>query len=196
MCTFAARCMISAADTLFEKQSLMNHFRFKRNLVMRGEHAFYHTLCLLVPELSMSERVLDESVLTAQLGKRKSLHDPRPDYFHYFGGSNIGLALHGEYDESPNHEDCDDRLKVIADAAGCGIDSTYIFRVMAWHDTKRSLCVRRVYRENAYFMITEEGIRVAKVTAQIIKERLTWISKGLNPNDSVGRRRKVYINYV
>jgi hypothetical protein len=130
MCTFAMRCMVNSERNKSEKKRLMKLFGFKKDFVMRGEHVFYHALCLLVPELQLSQRVLDESILKKQQGKQKSMEDSRPDYYHYFGhDKHGGFCLHGEYDETPDHEDCDDRLSVIAAAANVPLAKTFVFRV-------------------------------------------------------------------
>jgi len=172
---------------------LMRYFGFKKDLVMRGEQAFYHALCLAVPELRLSERILDQSVLSKCLGKRKSMSDPRPDYFHFFSDFITSLGLHGEYDETADHEDSDERLKVIAEASGCGQENVYVFRVMAHHNTLRALCTRyTVGKHHTYYKLTEEGKRVVLETALIVRERLTWIGQGLAPNKE--RPWKVYIN--
>jgi hypothetical protein len=195
MCRHAVRCYIATfADKPERVASLLRHFGLKKDLVLRGEHAFYHALCLAVPELRISERVLDESILAKCLGKRKRIHDPRPDYFHYFSDGSLHLGLHGEYDETPGHEDNEDRLTAIADASGCGAPNVYVFRVMAHHDTARAVCKRFVVnRHHTYYKLTEEGTRVVEETAEIVRQRIAWIRAGLAPNED--RPRKVYINF-
>jgi hypothetical protein len=195
MCTFAMRFMVSAAQTKAEKTVLLRRFGFKRDLVLRGEHAFYHKLVLLVPELALSERVLDESVLSKCAGKAKSFSDPRPDYLHYFADGDVQLALAGEYDERPGHEDDDDRLGVIADMCGCGAENMYVFRVLGRHDSDRAVCVRKIRQQNAYYKVTQEGMSVVRKTAAVVRERLEWIAQGLAPDDNAGRPRKVYVNF-
>jgi len=195
MCRHAVRCYIASfADNPERVASLLRHFGLKKDLVLRGEHAFYHALCLAVPELRFSERVLDESILSKCLGKRKRIHDPRPDYFHYFSDGSLELGLHGEYDEKPDHEDNEERLAAVADASGCGTPNVYVFRVMAHHDTPRAVCKRFLLnRHYTYYKLTEEGTRVVEETAEIVRERLAWIRAGLAPNED--RPRKVYINF-
>jgi hypothetical protein len=128
------------------------------------------------------------------LGKRKRIHDPRPDYFHYFADGSLQLGLHGEYDEKPDHEDNEERMDAVADASGCGVPNVYIFRVMAHHDTARAVCKRFVVnRHHTYYKLTEEGTRVVEETAEIVRQRIAWIRAGLAPNED--RPRKVYINF-
>jgi hypothetical protein len=196
MCTYAMRCMVNDTSNKAEKKRLMKLFGFKKDLVLRGEHAFYHALCLLVPELQLSERVLDESVLKKQQGKQKSNEDLRPDYYHYFGhNKQCGFTLHGEYDETPAHEDCDDREVIIASAANVPPSRTYIFRVQGHHYSSREVC-RRVSRgDHTYFILTDAGKTVVVETAKVVKERLKWISQGLAPDDASGRTQKVYVNF-
>lgn len=188
MCRFAIRVYIQQHPN--NANELMKHFGLKKHLVMRGEHAFYHELCKLVPELRLCERVLDQGISSQTIGKRKRMDEPRPDYFHYFGDALTSLGLHGEYDESKDHEDNDDRLEAVSASANC---KSYVFRVCGWHGTDRAVCRRRVRGDYAYYQITDEGKRVVQETADIVRERLTWIGKGLPPNKD--RSAKVYVNF-
>jgi hypothetical protein len=190
MCTFAMRNCVAEAMRAGDADlatSLKKTFGFKKDLVLRAEHAFYHRLNQLVPELRASERVLDESVLRLA-GKRKRAQDERPDYFHCFGT----FALHGEFDETPEHEDCDERLARIAVQAGCG-GRTYVFRVRGYIGTSRAVAVRRTTGCHVYYSLTEEGERVVRETAEVVRERLVWIDQGLVPDGS-RRPAKTYIN--
>jgi hypothetical protein len=193
MCAFSAHYLINSADSKPEKDELMKHFKFKRNLVMRGEHAFYHTLCLMVPELSTSERILDGSLalLAHNLGKRKTLNDQRPDYYHSFISNGQTFSLHGEYDETDGHEDDDDRLGLLAEM-GNSVGRTYVFRVQARHYTDAAVCKRRQHKDNTYYTLTEHGKMVAQQAAEIIRQRLAWIAQGLAPSGTE-RPWKVYI---
>jgi len=85
-------------------------------MVLRAEHVFYYELVKMVPRLALFRRVLDETVLAKLLGKIQSVKDPRPDYFHLNEESN--MALHGEFDETDDHEEDEERLRVIAHHAG------------------------------------------------------------------------------
>jgi hypothetical protein len=198
MCTQAMRhavILASENDSVLQER-LMQHFGFKRSLVNRGELVFYHRLNILIPELRHSERFLDESIISKSLGKRKSIHDLRPDYFHIFDIGNEKLALHGEYDERPCHENDDDRLNTIAEISGCGVNNTYVFRIMANHDTDKAVCKRFVVNKNhVYFKLSNYGEMIAQQTAKIIKQRIEWITNGLPPNDAENRKRKVLINF-
>ena len=195
MCTFAMRVMVDTEEDSAKKLKLQVHFGFKRLLAMRGEHAFYHALCMLVPDLKLSERVLDDSVMVSQ-GKPKSNTDLRPDFFHYFGNStNDGFTIHAEYDEIRGHEDDDERLKEIAVAAGVDFDKTYVIRVSGKHYTKDAVCTKMTFGYHSYYKLTDAGHKVVKETAAVVKERLRWISLGLGPDDSQNRKRKVYINF-
>jgi hypothetical protein len=183
MCTFAMRQMVASCEHKEEQKKLMVQFGFKKLLVMRGEHAFYHALNLLVPELRDSERFLDSSLLSNGLGKRKSRNDKRPDYYHYFssGQETIAFALHGEYDETPDHEDDDDRLATFAEIANC-MGRTYIFRVQAHHHTEQALCIAKTTKGHTYWSLTPTGVAKAVQVAEMIRMRLEWIKQGLAPN--------------
>jgi hypothetical protein len=183
MCTFAMRQMVSNCDNHEEQKRLMLQFGFKKLLVMRGEHAFYHALNLLVPELRESERFLDSSLLSNGLGKRKNRNDKRPDYYHYFsdGQEKTAFALHGEYDETPNHEDDDDRVAAFAEISKC-IGRTYMFRVQAHHYTEQALCIPKTNKEHTYWTLTPAGVEKALQVAEVIQERLTWIKQRLEPS--------------
>ena len=146
----------------------MKRFKFTKDLVLRGEHAYYHALCLLVPELRNTERVLDASLLSNGLGKRKSIHDLRPDYYHYFDSGTVKMSIHGEYDETDEHEDSDDRVRTIAEVAGC-LGRTYLIRVKAHHYTKKTICVRRNNQGHVYWYLTEIGHQSVQKTALLIK---------------------------
>jgi hypothetical protein len=183
MCTFAMRQMVAGCENREEQKELMVQFGYKKMLVMRGEHAFYHALNLLVPELRDSERFLDSSLLSNGLGKRKNRNDKRPDYYHYFSDGQVtaAFALHGEYDETPDHEDDDDRLATFAEISKC-IGRTYVFRVQAHHYTDRSLCISKTNKGHTYWTLTKAGVAKSLQVAEIIRERMTWIKQGLAPN--------------
>jgi hypothetical protein len=173
MCTYAMRCMVNSERNQVEKMRLMKLFGFKKDLVLRGEHVFYHALCLFVPGLQLSERVLDESVLKKQQGKHKSNEDPRPDYYYYFGyDQHRGFALHGEYDETPDHEDSDDRLEVVAAAANVPLSKTYFFRVQGNHYSTNAVCRRVSNKDHTYYTLTDKGRSVVAETARVVLERL------------------------
>ena len=194
MCRHAIRCYIApfigTGDTY---QGLLKHFKLKKELTMRGEHAFYHALCLKVEDLRFSEAALDESVTAKLLGKRKSLQDYRPDYFHVFVDQEVSFGLHGEYDEDRDHEDSEERLVAIADASSCGRDNVYVFRVLGDHYGSQAVCKRITRKEHTYYTLTPHGERVVEETAAIVQERIAWIRQGLAPN--IDRPRKVYINF-
>jgi hypothetical protein len=133
-------------------------------------------------------------VISKILGKRKSLNDPRPDYFHVFVDQEIRLAIHGEYDEARDHEDSDERLDAIATASTCGRDNVYVFRVMGDHGGSQAVCKRvTVNKHHTYYKLTEHGHRIVEETVAVLNERIAWIKQGLVP--SAERERKVYINY-
>lgn len=194
MCTYGMRCYVNSASSTEEKAKRMQYFGFKRSLVQRAEHAFYHALSLAVPALRLSERVLDTSILAAMLGKRKSMSDRRPDYYHYFSGKkDEAFAILGEFDEKETHEDHDERLRVICDSTNAGFEHTYIFRVQGYMNTSsRPLCIRRTYKEHSYFELTKAGHVVVDKVAKALVQRIEWISQSLGPNDAQGRYQKMY----
>jgi hypothetical protein len=189
MCTFACRQMVGNCDDKEEQKQLMLRFGFKKLRVMRGEHAFYHALNLLVVDLRESERFLDASLFSNGLGKRKSRDDKRPDYYHYFADGEKAFVLHGEYDETPDHEDDDDRLAMFAEISSC-VGATYVFRVQAHHHTDRAICEMKTHEQHTYWRLTDAGRQKAKEVAVVIRERLEWIKQGLAPNAT--RPWKVY----
>ncbi len=146
---------------------LKRRFGFKRDLLLRAENVFYYELVKLVPELASLRRVLDESVLSKLVGKSKSLEDPRPDYFHLNEDTNIGL--HGEFDETDDHEEDAGRLRVIAHHAGCGDERVYYFRVKARLGTPEAVCERVVRRDVAYYRLTERGRAVLAEVAGFVR---------------------------
>ena len=138
---------------------------------------FYHNLVLLVPELTKFRRVLDRSILEALIGKRKSVEDLRPDYFHYCDATR--LAIHGEFDENPNHEQDLRRLKEIAHCAGIGVDRVFYFRIQAHLDTPhRALCKREVRRGMGFFVLTDEGKRFLKEVAVYLQDCIKKMNRG------------------
>ena len=183
--------MVDSCEDKVHQKKLMLHFGFKKLLAMGGEHAFYHAVNLLVPDLRNSERILDASLHSNGLGKRKSREDKRPDYYHYFGDGDVAFVLHGEYDETADHEDNDDRLAEFAKTSDC-VGSTYVFRVQGHHGTANAVCVRKTHKEHSYWCLTEHGKDIAKQTAAVIAERMEWIKNGLRPNSE--RIWKVYLN--
>jgi hypothetical protein len=123
--------------------------------------------------------VLDETVLAKLLGKTKSVEDFRPDYFHLDEETN--LALHGEFDERDGHEENEERLRVIAHHAGCGVDRVYYFRVKGHLGTPRALCKRITRKDIVYYRMTQHGMRVLGEVAAFVRECLECMSEGLLP---------------
>ncbi|EWM27138.1 hypothetical protein Naga_100010g84 [Nannochloropsis gaditana] len=91
--------VISAAEQNSMKlvKTRKRHVDFRRELVLREEHVFYHELVKMVPKLASLRRMLDDSVLSKLVGKSRSLEDSLPDYYHLNEATNI--ALHGEFHE-------------------------------------------------------------------------------------------------
>jgi hypothetical protein len=174
---------LAAGDYQLADQ-LKRHFGFKRDLVLRAENVFYHELVKLVPELARLRRVLDETVLSKLLGKTKSLEDPRPDYFHLNETTNIGL--HGEFDETDNHEDAG-RLRVIAHHAGCGVARVYYFRVKGRLGTPEAVCNRIIKKDVACYRLTERGRDVLAEVAGYVRLCVSQMEAGVPPPASSGR---------
>jgi hypothetical protein len=149
----------------------------------------------LLQVISETTRALDMSLLKDQLGKRKSLSDPRPDYYHYIRNGRIPFALHIEYDEDNAHEDCDDRLDVIANSTDATVDRTYVIRVAGHHrEPMKAVCKRYIINKHyTYYKLTAAGGCVLEATVEAVQQRLHWINQGLAPCDSEGRPRKIYI---
>jgi hypothetical protein len=164
---------------------LEKYFGFGKVLLLRAEHAFYYELVKNVPELAefpAEDRALDETVRSALYGKTKTLKDYRPDYFHLNRLTMMGL--HGEFDERSKHDESEDRLRAIANQAGCGSSRTYYFRVRAHLDKKtRALFDLVVDRKNnySYYRINERGTVVVKRVAAYVKECLSRMKAGQMP---------------
>ena len=157
---------------------LKRYFGFKRDLVLRAEHAFYYELVKLVPELTQLRRVLDESVLSRLLGKSKTVDEPRPDYFHLHPQTNI--ALHGEFDENDGHEESIDRLRKIAHHAGC--NRVYYFRVRGHIGTSQAVCRRVIQQDVAYYIVTQRGRKVLQDVARYAKMCVKCMYAGIPPS--------------
>jgi hypothetical protein len=187
ICTFAARVLVAQAlytdGDVTKYKAWMKHFGFKRDLVLRAEHAFYFMLVQEVPELAQMVRALDQSVASALEGKTKRSTDQRPDYLHYSPA--VNMALYGEFDEHNNHEDDDDRIRRIADQVGCGLERTYVFRVKAHiEDPQRALFVRKIHKKHhAYYTATERGKKVVQKVAQHVRECLALMSLQIPPTE-------------
>jgi hypothetical protein len=185
ICTFAARVLVAQAlyhdGDVMKYKHWMKFFGFKRDLVLRAEHAFYFMLVQEVPELSRMVRALDQSVAYALEGKAKRFTDPRPDYLHY--NPAVNMALYGEFDENDNHEDNDARLGMITDQVGCGLERTYVFRVRAHiNDPSRALFVRKVHhKHHTYYSATDRGKQVVQTVAQHVRECLALMSLDVPP---------------
>lgn len=158
---------------------LKRYFGFKRDLVLRAEQVFYHALVREAPRLTSLRRVLDETVLAKLLGKRKRLTDPRPDYFHLNDRTN--MALLGEYDESEDHEDDDDRLRTIAHHAGCGISRTYVFRVRGRHGQPDAVCERVSRRGHVWYRLTARGRSVVEAVGGYVNWCLDQMELSVMP---------------
>lgn len=183
LCTHAARNMVYQAIVSGDYQladDLKTRFGFKRDLVLRAEHVFYYELVKLVPKLIRLRRVLDESVLSKLIGKTKSLEDPRPDYFHLYPDTNIGL--HGEFDEYEGHEEDADRLRKIAHHAGC--HHVYYFRVKGHLHTPQAVCRRVVKHNVAYYVMTDRGRDVLREVALYVEECVESMYNGKPPPEN------------
>jgi hypothetical protein len=187
ICTFAARVLVTHAlyndGDVAKYKDWMKHFGFKKDLVLRAEHAFYFMLVQEVPELAQMVRALDQSVASALEGKAKQSTDPRPDYLHY--NPAVNMALYGEFDEHDNHEDDDNRLRRITDQVGCGLARTYVFRIKAHlEDPQRALFVRKVHhKHHAYYTATDRGKEVVQKVAQHVRECLALMSLQIPPTE-------------
>lgn len=182
LCTHAARNMVHVAMVKGDYQladNLKLRFGFKRDLVLRAEHVFYHELVKLVPKLTELRRVLDETVLSKLIGKTKILQDPRPDYFYLYPDTNIGL--HGEFDEYEGHEENMDRLCKIAHHAGCQMTHVYYFRVKGYLGTPQALCRRVVKNNVAYYVMTDRGRNVLREVARYVEECVESMYNGKPP---------------
>ena len=131
-------------------------------------------------------------MLAKLLGKTKSVKDPRPDYFHLNeetnNNNNNNMALHGEFDETDDHEEDEERLRVIAHHAGCGANRVYYFRVKARLGTPRAVCERIMKKDLVYYQMTQHGIRVLQNVAAYVRECLDRMSAGQLPEYFVLRR--------
>lgn len=181
--------MVSAAwseHDMDRVRDLQRRFGFNKVLAIRAEHAFYHALVKLVPELALLIRALDKSVLSAMAGKAKSVGDLRPDYFHVMHTPTGLMGLHGEYDEDSKHEKCAERLKCIARAADCE-DRVYVFRVNGHHDNRELALARRKTTKNGavYYQLTTRGYAVVEQVARYVRECLEDMRRGLPPNEVI-----------
>ncbi|KAG5192844.1 hypothetical protein JKP88DRAFT_260791 [Tribonema minus] len=194
MCAFAARYLVQCAPSDEERVALMRRFRFKKLLVMRGEHAFYHALTKEAPELRLTTRVLDASVRAAA-GKIKGTGDGRPDAFQYIADGESEWAIHLEYDEGVKHEKGEGRLADVADAAGVDPSRVFVVRVQAHHDEPaKAVCARRTKGSHSYFELTRQGEEVVAETAEAVREILSWIRDGTADSRPDASRRWV-INF-
>jgi len=166
---------------------LKKHFGFVRDLVTRAEHVFYQELVKRVPQLSTMIRVLDGTISSGLFGKQKCLEDPRPDYFHL--DEEAGMALHGEFDETRNHEDNDERLQVIAHQAGVGVERVYVFRVQADIGGKYAVCEQARHGHVAFYKMTKHGYKVLDNVVAHVRQCLDSMAKGILPHD--GNRKVI-----
>jgi len=144
---------------------------------------------ILVPELALfpaEDRALDQTVRSALYGKTKSVKDYRPDYFHLNRKEMLGL--HGEFDESNKHEESEDRLRAIADQAGCGSARTYYFRVRGHLENKKRALFDRITDDTnkySYYQINIRGVAVVDRVAAYVKECLSRMKAGQMPKAEV-----------
>ena len=186
ICTGAARHLVYSAwvDNDIERfEFLKAHFGFKKDLILRAEHAFYFELVKQEPRLAtLMYRALDESISTSLEGKQKSLQNLRPDYFHLYPPTN--MALYGEFDETDDHEDDDDRLAQITNEAGCGLERTYIFRVRAKLYTPDALLKRSIINKSTtYYRMTPRGHEVLHQVVYHVRQCIDNIISGILPNE-------------
>jgi len=178
MCTHAARNRIALEEDPASKKRLMRHFGFKKDLVLRAEHVFYHHLVRLVPRLCSYRRVLDETILQKLCGGMKKMEDPRPDYFHYHPESN--MALLGEFDETLAHEDDEHRIHRICHHAGCGRERTFVFRVQGRLDEpEMAVCEKKTYRGRVFYTMTAHGRHVLAEVAAYVETCIMKMERGI-----------------
>jgi hypothetical protein len=129
--------------------------------------------------------VLDESVLAKLIGKTKSMEDPRPDYYHFDESTN--MALHGEFDENDDHEECEKRLRIIAHHAGCGSERTFYFRVKARLGTSEALCQKVINKHVVYYRLTCRGMEVLAEVAGYAQYCVDQMRANRPPSHDGGR---------
>jgi hypothetical protein len=180
MCTQSMRYTVRKAyedGDAAKGASLMKHFGFKKDLVLRAEHAWFHRINVVIPALRRVTRIYDTS-LAKTVGQQKSVKDPRADVFSLFDNGTVRLGLHDEFDENPDHEDSTARETAIADMSGCGPDNVYILPVCGHiYNRSRALCIKYVVnKHHTYYKVSEEGERVIQEQiVGLVNERLEWI---------------------
>lgn len=183
ICSFARRAMIEDAmmeNDIDRVKSLLEHFKMKKVLTLNAQSAFrfvcekgYHK------ELSDCEYIrFDEKVHDG----RKIIGNKRPDIFYKWKIDGLGYGIHIEYDENGDHEDDDERLRIIEKESGC-VGNIYVIRVHGGHDTKDPVCTRVHISDNfEYYKVTESGKEVALDVVDLVLERIDWIHKSLKPD--------------
>lgn len=182
-----------------EASNLKKFFGLKREIAYSGEHAFYWTICRLLPkfhDLEFFQIALDKPAsYLKNKGLPKNMTEYRPDYFHVFGEGPNAIALLGEFDENTNHEDCPYRLRDIAQIAEVPIDRIFVYRVNGRQNADDAL-FKMNQRLNVKFAdITEKGDEVAKSVVEYLTERIEDIKNGNPPNVSKGEFSCTYFHY-
>lgn len=190
ICSFGRRVLIEDAlmhNDIVKLQELLTHFDLDNVLTLNAQSAFRFA-CEenFFKELGdCADIVFDRPVANGP----KILGAKRPDIFYKWVVDGLGYGIHIEYDESPGHEDCKDRLEWIAKDAGCD-SRVYVIRVEGGHGTKNPICTRVDMENYGYYKITEEGRRVASRVSDAVVQRIKWIQEGLVPCDF--RPAKIY----
>jgi hypothetical protein len=174
--------MVMVEENRARRSALKRHFGFQKDLLVRAECRFYYELCKRVPALTSMKRVLDGTIMANMFQKTKCVHDPRPDYFHYYSKTNT--ALLGEFDETDHHEEDEQRLRVIAHHAGCGRDRMYVFRVKAKLESDDPVCERKTSQGQVYYTMTPRGHRLADEIADYLVACLDKMEMGIVDNCS------------
>ena len=169
-------------DGHIEKANELNIlFGFKKTLVQRAEHSIHHEIRKRIPVLMEMPCAIDEDAVAKLCGKSKTLRSYRPDGMYVDQRTRVGLHL--EIDETPDHEDDDNRLRAIHESLDM-LGRVYVIRIHAHLYDALRMCTRKTKRNGTtFYIVNSRGNEVIDVVEDYIRKVLVWMSNGVVPND-------------
>jgi hypothetical protein len=184
ICTSYARFIVTEAlhnNDLDAASALEKRFRFKRTLVLRAEHVIVHALRQRVPALVDLASVFDEDAVAKLCGKAKRLGSLRPDFLAVNQATRIGI--HIEIDESPDHEDDNERLSIIHRSLNME-DRVFVIRIHAHLQDELRMCTRKTRRDGVvFYQMNDRGNIVVDEVVRWVDVVVGFMKEGLVPNE-------------
>lgn len=186
ICTPAARFLVTEALRNGDSEvaeRLKNHFGFKTELLLRAEHVIHHYMRRRIPELKHMACAIDEDAVARFCAKTKTLQALRADAMYLEHRTRVGFHL--EVDETPDHEDDDERLRAIHMSLDM-LGRVYVVRIHAHLYDHLKMCDRKTKRNGtAFYVMNDRGRKIIDEEVEpLIRKILVFMEKGEIPNEN------------